>query len=224
MNHIVSRATTLLLTIFASGAWAEGTVPVVCIAPPKAQLGQGNNSGTDVSEPVRTALSQYMAGPSIQLVPLEARIPVQIEAEAAQKNCNFVLITSVTQTKKTSKMGFLKTLAPLASAALPMLGGMGGDVSGMMAGQVASSVMSASATASAESMQQDYMAAMMGAQQTNVKAGDTLTVEYSLSATDSVGAKEPESLQSKAKQDGEDVIGPLLEQVAVAVLSVVTAA
>ncbi len=223
MNSILLRVTATLLAIFASAAWAEGVVPVVCIAPPKAQLGQGNSSATDVSEPVRTALSQYMAGPSVQLVPLAARIPVQIEAEASQKSCNFILVTSVTQTKKSSKAGFLKALAPLAGAALPMLGGMG-DVSGMMAGQVASSVMSASAAASAESMQQDYMAAMMGAQQTNVKAGDTLTVEYSLSATGSVGAGKPESLQTKAKQDGEDVIGPLLEQVAVAVLSVVTAA
>lgn len=223
MNSNLSRMTaTLFLAILAFAASAEGVAPVVCIAPPKAQLGQGNNSATDVSEPVRATLNKYLAGPSVQLLPLEARIPVQIEAEASQKSCNFILVTSVTQTKKTSKVGFLKALAPLASVAFPMLGGAG-DVSGMMAGQVASSVMSASAAASAESMQQDYMSAMMGAQQTNVKAGDTLTVEYSLSATGSVGAGKPELLQSKAKQDGEDVIGPLLEQVAVAVLSVVTA-
>jgi ribosomal protein L21 len=60
---------------------------------------------------------------------------------------------------------------------------------------------------------------MTGAQQSNVKAGDVVTVEYLLSR---VGTKEvtKQALQTKAGQDGEDVIGPMLEQVATAVLTV----
>ena len=222
MNRILACAATTLLATFTATSWA-GT-PLVCVAMPKAQLGQGNNSPTDVSEPVRATLNKYMAGPSVQLMPLDARIAIQIEAEAAQKSCNYVLQTSVTQTKKTSSRGFFKALAPLAGA-LPMLGAAGGNMGGMggmMAGQVASSMATAQATASAENMQQDYMAAMTGAQQSNVKAGDTLTVEYQLSPVGSVGTGKALALQAKAKQDGEDVIGPLLEQVATAVLTTVT--
>ena len=161
---------TVLLSVLPPVSLAAAATPVVCIALPKAQLGQGNNSAVDVSEPVRTTLGQYMASPSVQLVRLDARIPVQIEAEAAEKNCGYILQTTVVQKKKAGSI--FKKLAPFAGA-LPMLGGMGGNMGEMMATQVASSAITAGA-------QQDYAAAMSGAQQSNVKAGDTVTVEYTL--------------------------------------------
>ena len=202
----------LLLTAFHPVSNAGAAPPVVCIGLPKAQLGQGNNSAVDVSEPVRTTLGQYMAGPSVQLVRLDARIPVQIEAEAAQKNCAYILQTTLVQKKKATSM--FKKLAPFASA-LPMLGGAGGNMGEMMAAQAASTAINAGA-------QQDYAAAMSSAQQSNVKAGDTVTVEYTLTK---VGATDvtKNALQAKANQDGEDLIGPMLEQVATAVLTVALA-
>jgi hypothetical protein len=207
-----SLAATLLL-VLSTAASANPAAPTVCITLPKAQLGQGNDSAVDVSEPVRTTLGQYMEGPSIQLVRLDARIPIQINAEAVEKNCGYILQTSVVQKKKGGSL--FKKLAPFASA-LPMLGGMGGNMSSMMATQVASSAIAAGA-------QQDYAAAMTGAQESNVKAGDTVTVEYTLAKVGAAEAAKPVALQTKAKQDGEDVIGPMLEQVATAVLAVALA-
>jgi hypothetical protein len=64
---------------------------------------------------------------------------------------------------------------------------------------------------------------MTGAQQSNVKAGDTVTVEYTLSKIGGDVAPRKEALQAKATQDGEDVIGPMLEQVATTVLTVALA-
>jgi hypothetical protein len=196
---------------------AAATAPVVCIALPKAQLGQGNNSPVDVSEPLRTMLGQYLAGPSVQLVRLDARIALQIDAEANAKGCNYVLQTSLVQKKKSSTGSMFRKLAPLASA-LPMLGGGSGmsSMGGMVAAQAVSSVVTQGA-------QEDYMAAMTGAQQSNVRAGDTLTVEYELSQAGSATDSKKGSLQGKAKQDGEDVVGPLLEQVATSVLTAVLA-
>jgi hypothetical protein len=200
---------------------------VVCIALPAAQLGQGNNSPTDVSEPVRTTLGTFMAGPAVELVRLTARIPVQIQAEAAQLSCGYILQSSVTHKKGGG--GLFKSLAPLAGA-LPMLGGMGamggmgGGMGGAMASSMAASAMSGmAASAAAQSMQQDMMAAMTGAQQSNVKKGDSITLEYALSA---VGAAQPvkkAKLDRKAKQDGEDLLSPLLEQVASEVVTTVVA-
>jgi hypothetical protein len=86
----------------------------------------------------------------------------------------------------------------------------------MVASQVASSAITAGA-------QQDYAAAMSGAQQSNVKAGDTVTVEYTLAKVGAAGTVKPVALQAKATQDGEDVIGPMLEQVATAVLTIALA-
>ena len=117
-----SLIATVLLSVLPLVSLAAAATPVVCIALPKAQLGQGNNSAVDVSEPVRTTLGQYMAGPSVQLVRLDARIPVQIEAEAAEKSCGYILQTTVVQKKKAGSM--FKKLAPLAGA-LPMLAGDG---------------------------------------------------------------------------------------------------
>ena len=212
MKNPWSLVATLLLA-FSAAASAQTATPTVCLVLPKAQLGQGNNATVDVSEPVRTTLGQYMAGPGIQLVRLDARIPIQINAEAVEKRCSYILQTSVVQKKKGTSM--FKKLAPLAGA-LPMLGGMGGNMNGMIATQVASSAITAGA-------QQDYAAAMAGAQETNVKAGDTVTVEYTLARLGASEPPKPVALQAKAKQDGEDVIGPMLEQIATAVLTIALA-
>ena len=208
-----SLVAALLLLALGTAVSAMAATPTICIALPKAQLGQGNNAAVDVSEPVRTTLGQYMAGPGIALVRLDARIPVQIDAEAAEKNCSYILQSSVVQKKKPASL--FKKFAPLASA-LPMLGGMNGNMGSMVASQVASTAITAGA-------QQDYAAAMSGAQQSNVKAGDTVTVEYTLARIGAAEATKPVTLQTKAKQDGEDVIGPMLEQVATAVLAIALA-
>jgi hypothetical protein len=197
MKNILAYATiTLLATVMSN---ASAGVPVVCIAMPKAQLGQGNNSPTDVSEPVRTTLGGYMAGPTVTLARLDARIPIQVDAEAAQKSCTYVLQSSVSQKKAGSAGGFLKKLAPLASM-MPMMGAM-----------AAQSVATSSAQAAAQSAQQEAMSVMTDAQQSNVKLVDASEVK-------------PATLKGKATQDGEDLLGPILEQVATAVITKITAA
>ena len=50
-----------------------------------------------------------------------------------------------------------------------------------------------------------------------------MKVEYTLAKVGAAEAVKPVELQAKAKQDGEDVIGPMLEQVATAVLTVALA-
>jgi hypothetical protein len=213
---LLAAAFTAIVPMSAQLAHAQATAATpatICIALPQAQLGQGNNSPTDVSEPVRTTLGTYMAGPAVQLVRLDARIPVQIDAEAAQKGCGYVLRSSVTQKKGGG--GLLKKMAPLAGA-LPMLGGVSGSMGSMVAAQAVSSAASAAA---AQSMQEDAMAAMTGAQQSNVKAGDTITVEYALTKQGEAAPIQEGKLQQKAKQNGEDLISPLLEQVATAVVT-----
>lgn len=217
-------AATALATVTPQAAGSGATKAVVCIALPAAQLGQGNNSPTDVSEPVRTTLGTYMAGPAVELLRLTARIPVQIQAEAAEKSCSYILQSSVTHKKGGG--GFLKNLAPLAGA-LPMLGGMGGmggDMVGSMAGSMAASAISnAAASAATQSMQNEMLAAMTGAQQSNVKKGDSIVVEYVLTTLGNTQPLKTSKFNRKAKQDGEDLISPLLEQVASEVVTTVAA-
>jgi hypothetical protein len=205
----------------AASPAAKVTIGIVL---PKAQLGQGNN-GTDVAEPVRRTLLSYLAGPELEIVPLEARIPIQIAAEAREKHCAYVLYTAVEQQKGANVGGLFRKIAPIAGA-LPMLGAMGamgGAGGGMMAGAAASAVAQGAMSASAMSAQQDMMERMTGAQKQTVKAGDSVTFEYRLVAPGSAEATKADKLSLKAKNDGEDLLSPLIEQVANAVVTVASA-
>lgn len=206
------------LVALGCASLAGATTPVtLCLSPPKAQLGQGNDTMKDVSEPVRVSLGKFMAGPAVQLVRLDSHIPVQIESEATEKGCTYVLQTSVEQKKGGSMGGFLKALGPLASA-LPMMAG-GGDFAGQMAAQAASQAVS---SAAAEAAAQDYAAAMQGAQQGSVKKGDTVTVTYVLTRVGTPKPVKQDAVKRKAEADGEDLLSPLLEKVAEEVVTLAT--
>ena len=203
----------------SSGALAAQKLKVG-VALPRAQLGQGNGEAADVAEPVRQALIAYLRGPAIEVVPLEARIPLQINAEAKEKACDFVLFTDVTQTKKGSGLGFLKKLAPMA----PMLAGGMGNIGGQMAATMAAqTMMSAQMQSAQEDAMANAMAAINGAQKNNVKAGDTLTFEYRLVKPDQEKPAKADKVAGKAKENGQDVLSPLIESVATAVVGAVAA-
>ncbi len=189
----------------------------ICLVLPKAQLGQGT-SGEDVAEPVRATLTAYLGGPATELIPLTARVPIQIDAEAQVMSCDYVLYSSVTQKKGGGFGKMLAAAAPIATMAGGM-GGMGGNYGAMMAGQA---VAQAATSAAAQSAQQDAMEALGGAAKSNIKKGDQITLEYKLVKP---GVAEPIAAQSavaKAKESGEDLVSPLIEQAATQVLTVIS--
>jgi hypothetical protein len=226
---LFGTATSALLTAQTWAATAsppaESSKLLIGIALPHAQLGQGNNNMTDVAEPVRQALIVAMQGPAVDVVALESHVPLQITAEARQKGVSYVLYTDVTQKKASSTGGLFKKLAPVASM-LPMLGGLGGStqqLTSMATSAVAQSVATSAMQASMISAQQSALEAMSGAQQSSVKRGDTIIVQYSLSKVGDKTDKKT-TLESKAKQDGEDLLSPLMDQVATAVIGAVVGA
>lgn len=189
----------------------------ICLVLPKAQLGQGT-SGADVAEPVRTTLTAYLGGPATELIPLSARIPIQIDAEAQAMACDYVLYSSVTQKKGGGFGKLLSAAAPIATMAGGM-GSMGGNYGAMVAGQA---VAQAATTAAAQSAQQEAMEALNGAAKSNIKKGDQITLEYKLVKP---GVAEPivaQSTVAKAKESGEDLVSPLIEQAATQVLTAIT--
>lgn len=190
----------------------------ICLVLPKAQLGQGS-SGADVGEPVRQTMISYLSGPTVEIVPLAARIPVQVEAEAQQSSCEYVLYTSVVQKKGGGGFGkLLAAAAPIASVMLPGVGGLAGNYGAIMAGQA---VASAASAAAAQNAQQEAMEAINGASEQNIKKGDEVTLEYQLTKA---GVTEPfatHSSSAKAKAKGEDLLSPLIEQTAIDVLGAI---
>ena len=208
----------LLGLALTSAARAESKL-TVGVALPRAQLGQPNGASADVAEPVRQALMSYLKGPVIQVIALEARIPQQIAAEAGEKGCAFVLYTDIAQVPKGGGMSMFKKLAPLAGA-VPLLGGGGmGNVGAQMAAQaVAQTAMQAQMADAQEDAMASAMAAINGAQKSSVKASDSLTLQYKLVKLGEEQPAQADTLKGKAKANGEDVLSPMIETVAIAVV------
>jgi hypothetical protein len=181
------------------------------VAPPDAQLGQGNNAGADYSTPIRNAEVALMSGPAIEITALDSHIPIQLQAEAQQKQCDYILFSSVT-VKHSSGGGFGKfaKFGGMAASMTPMAGmarGMGGAVAAQAAGMAASQM--------AQQQAMNQLAGFNG----QIKSKDDVTVQYQLVALGQTSPVLQNSLQGKAKSDGEDVLTPLLQQAATTVLT-----
>ncbi len=184
------------------------------VAPPEAQVGQGNNAGGDYSTPIRNAEIALMNGPAIEIAALDSHIALQLQAEAQQKQCDYIMFSGVT-VKHSSGGGFGKfaKMGSMAASMTPM-GAMAHGMSGVVAAQAAG--MAASQMAQQQAMNQ--LAGFNG----QIKSKDDVTVEYQLVATGQASPVLQNSLKGKAKSDGEDVLTPLLQQAATAVLTQVS--
>ena len=184
------------------------------VAPPDAQLGQGNNTGADYSTPIRNAEVALMSGPAIEIAALDSHIPLQLQAEAQQKQCDYVLYSGVV-VKHTQAGGFGKfmKMGSMAASMTPM-GAMAHGMGGAAAAQAAG--MAASQMAQQQAMSQ--LAGFNG----QIKSKDDVTVQYQLVATGQTAPLVQNTLQGKAKSDGEDVLTPLLQQAATTVLTEVS--
>ncbi len=169
------------------------------VAQPKAQMGQGN-SGANVAEPIRAMIIQYLAGPGQEVIPIEAMIPSQIEAEAASKHCDYVVYSAITQKTSGSALGLLKMMGPMASM-VPGVGMLAGGAGAAITTVGLGAVMSGSASAAS-----------------TVKAKSDVTLEYKLLALGNTNPVVANTETIKAKDNGQDVISPLVEHAATAIL------
>ena len=185
----------------------------VGIAPPDAQLGQGSNAGADYSTPIRNAIVALMSGPAVEIAGLDSHIAMQVQAEAQQKQCDYILYSSVA-VKHSAGSGFgkfMKMAGPVANMT-PM---------GMMAHGMGSMVAMSAAQAAAQQAQQHAISQLAGFNG-QVKSKDDVTVQYQLVQAGQTAPVVQNALQGKAKSDGEDVLTPLLQETANTVLTTVS--
>ena len=169
------------------------------IVQPNAQMGQGN-SGANVAEPLRAVIIQYLSGPSLEVVPISAMMPSQIEAEMKEKGCDYTLFSSISQKMSSGGFGMLQKAMPIASM-IPMVGAVGGMAT-MIAGSAAGAAIGSAASLSS-----------------GVKAKSEITYDYKLLAAGNSTPVLANTIKAKAKRDGEDIVTPLVEQAAGAILS-----
>ena len=193
------------------------------VAPPDAQLGQGNNAAADYSTPVRNAEVALMSGPAVEIAALDSRIAMQLQAEAQQKQCDYILFSSVAVKHGGGGFGKFAKFGGMAASMTPvgMAAGMGSGMGGAVAAQSAGMAASAAAQAAAMSAQQQALGQLSGFNG-QIKSKDEITVQYQLVPSGQTSPVTQNSLKAKAKSDGEDVLTPLLQQTASNVLGAVS--
>lgn len=200
-NALASAA--ILLTIALIGEVRAQNTSQACIAIvlPSVQGVEGNS--TAVAGEIRDLFSSFLTGPSVKAISLEARLPSQAILEARQKGCGQVLIPAIVRTQSGGgKAGKLfGQAAGIAVSRAPVGGGVGGAVA------------AGAAVGGGHALY--YMAS-------ETKKQDELELTYRLGPPDSVEQVKPVGAKAKAKADGEDLLTPLVEKAATAIVSATT--
>jgi hypothetical protein len=154
---------------------------------------------------VQNTLGEYLKSPDVELIVIEAKLPSAIEAEAKEKAVDYLIFATVSHKKGGGGFGgMFGAVAPVLGQVAPMAG-IGGSVAGAVAGQVAATVV-----ITAASMSQ------------NVKAKDSVELNISMQKAIDKSAVFTKQLKAKAKSNGEDIITPLIEQSAQAIIDAAT--
>ncbi|MEJ1963468.1 MAG: hypothetical protein WDO56_18685 [Gammaproteobacteria bacterium] len=186
----------------AAAAPGAGAIHV-CLAPPSAQM-PGVSSG-DATAAVRNVFKSYLAGPSLAVEMLDARLASQAREEAKQKHCGYVLYTTVAQERKKSS-GFLGRIAAgaLQSGASQVAASSGSTGTRVLA--------SATAGGAASTYYSSF-----------TESSDKMTLTARLESAD--GSLVSENTEKrKASSDGEDLLSPLVERAAERIVSAMTGA
>jgi hypothetical protein len=164
------------------------------------------NSGFGLNEAIRGLLIGYLNGPAAEAVPLDGRVPVQLEMESKQKECDYIFYSAVRRRQHSS------SFATLLKTATPVIGMIPGGAATTAAGAAGA------AGASTTDMVLKTATDVSGI----VKAKDEVSVEYKLAAQGALSAKVANVLKATAKKDGDQVLSTLLAQAANAALQAVT--
>ena len=182
------------------GAKRPGVVRLGLASVKTGSVGEGL-SAADLAAAVQNTLADYLKSPSVELVQLEAKLPSQIDAEAKQKECDFVVYANVSH-KKGGGGGFGGMFGKVLAPAVGQVGiGHTGSTAGNVAGQVTTTAIVSAGTMSA-----------------NVKQKDELTLDVKVQTPGSATPAASRGFKARARSAGEDIITPVIEQAAQMIL------
>ena len=178
---------------------APGCVGIVM---PKVQPSRGNVAETAAS--LRDMFASYLTGPTLNTVSLESRLTSQAIEEAKQKGCDRVLLVTLTQKGGGRGMGPLgQVIGEAAGTAVYYVPG-GGDVG--------------SAAARAAAIAGTHAVTNVAR---NTRKKDELKLEYRIDTVDGQPFLPLKTEKAKARQDGEDLLTPLVEKASEAVAAAI---
>lgn len=178
----------------------QGTIRIGLSGVKTGAVGDGI-AAADLATAVRNSLSQHLKTSNIETVTLNATSPTAVDAEANQKDCDYVIYANVSHKKGGG--GFGGFGSALGSAIGRVGIGQTGSTAGNIAGQIATQTIVSATSLSA-----------------NVKSKDELTLDIRLQrpSGDAVVAKQ---FKTKAKSNGDDIISSTVEQAVQAIVSAI---
>jgi len=181
---------------------AAAPAPSRCIAIvlPSVQGVEGDATAFGAS--LRELFASFLRGPSMQVVLLDARLASHAVEEARQKQCAHLLTATLTRKRGGSGGGMLGSV--LGQAGSSMAWGIpGGGVGGAVArGAAVATTQAISELAS------------------STKARDEVRLDYRLTSLEGKAELGPTTDKAKAKADGEDLLTPMVERAAHAIVAV----
>ncbi|HEX5820109.1 MAG TPA: hypothetical protein VFY20_14570 [Gemmatimonadales bacterium] len=187
-----------LLTLGPAPAPPKTTI---CLATTLVESAPGKVS--DVAEAVRAVFTEYLEGPSIDVVPLQSKLPSQVDREAREAGCPFVVHTTL---KHVSKGGGGGLGGKLLGGAVHGGSWAAGSAISEAVGGTAGQVVGGAATGAANNV---GYAAYYG----STKARDELTLGTRLKAADGTVLVDRND-KRKAASDGEDLLTPIVQKAA----------
>lgn len=174
-----------------------GVIRIGVVTVKADKTAEGMNAA-NLATAVQATLTEKLKAPNVEAVPIQATVLSQVEAEARQKECDYLVYTTVSH-KKGGGGGFGSvfgsTAAQIAGATVPY----GGSTTAVIATNTATTVVL-----------------------NDIKAKDELTVDVRL---EKPGAGYPaftKQYKGKAKSAGEDIVTPPTTQAAQGVIEAAT--
>ena len=152
-----------------------------------------NMNATELAPAVRNSLLQQLKGTNVEAVPIDAT-GAAIQAEAQQKECDYVVFATVSHKKGGG--GFGSMLGSVSSVASSV--GYGHGTAAAVATGTTTAVVAES-----------------------IKAKDEVTLDVRLERPGSTTPSFAQQFKGKAKSAGEDIISPLVQQAAQAAIQAV---
>lgn len=193
LGNMANQAANSSSASVAVGPKKPGMIRIGLSTIRTGAVGEGM-SATDLSAAVQNTLASFLKAPNVEVVILEARLASAAQAEAKQKECDFVIDATVSHKKGGGGFGmFGKALgSAVASTGL----GSTGSVAGNIATRTAANTIVTAANMSGQ-----------------IKSKDEITLDLKMSNA-SGATPLAKVYKAKAKSDGEDIISNVIEQAA----------
>lgn len=203
-----SGANSASTTSSPEGVWATSNGPKkagvirIGLVMPKVQLSSGDTA--QAAEALRGNFASYLKGPSVEVIPLSARLASQVTQEALQSECDYVLYLSMSVKKGGGGSMFGRAL---------------GNIVGPAAGHIPVGDSATTAAARSAAIGGVYTTAVIVS---SIKAKDEVTLEYKLEPLDRGRQQLAKTAKAKASRDNEDVLTGLIEKAASEVVTTVS--